>query len=223
MDILLAGGGIVGQKIAKALSKRHNVVVIESNMELCEKIASRYGVVVLNGDATSIQTLKEAGIENCDYALGVMNDDTQNLLFSLLCKNFKVKNIFVRMKDPEYREAFEIAGATSIGNSVEMMANKFVMDIENPEIRRVASLRDGKAEIAIIKLDEKSKHLGRTLEEIGKEQTFPKEMIIAAIFDNDKDELIIPRGKTKISMGTQLFLVGSRKSIELGYKFFVKK
>ncbi|MCT4634365.1 MAG: TrkA family potassium uptake protein [Firmicutes bacterium] len=222
MDILLAGGGIVGQKIAKALSKKHNVVVIESNMELCEKIASKYGVVVINGDATSIQTLREAGIENCQYALGVMNDDTQNLLFSLLCKNFDVKNIFVRMKDPEYREAYEIAGATNIGNSVEMMANKFVLDIENPEIRRVASISKGKAEIAIINLDENTKHNGRTIEELSKDKTFPKDMIIAAIFDTEKDELVIPKGKTKISSGNQLFLVGSRKAIELGYKFFVR-
>lgn len=222
MYIVIAGGGIVGKTITRELSKQHDVVVIESNYEYCQDISAKYGAVAINGDATSIQTLRDAKIEDCDYALGVMDDDTQNLLFSLLCKNFNVKNIFVRMRNPEYREAYELAGATNIGNSVEMMSNKFVMDIENPSIRRVASLSKGKAEIAIVTLSESSKMKGKSIADVVKNKDFPEDVVIAGIFDADTDEFIVPRGDTIIDNHEQIFLVGSRDSVKKAYRILDK-
>lgn len=218
MYILIAGGGIVGKTIVKELSKQHDVVVIESNYEYCQDISAKYGAVAIHGNATSIQTLKEAGIETCDYALGVMDDDTQNLLFSLLCKNYNVKNIFVRMRNPEYREAYELAGATNIGNSVQMMANKFVLDIENPNMRRVASLSKGKADVTIVRLADDFKYKGKTIAEITSLADFPKDIVIAGIFDTDSDEFIVPRGNTQITSHNQLFLVGTRDAVKRAYK-----
>lgn len=218
MYIVIAGGGIVGKTIVKELSKQHDVVVIESNYEYCQDISAKYGAVAIHGDATSIQTLKEAGIESCDYALGVMDDDTQNLLFALLCKNFKIKNIFVRMRNPEYREAYELAGATNIGNSVQMMANKFVLDIENPNMRRVASLSKGKADVIIISLEEEFKYKGKSIAEITSLAGFPIDVVIAGVFDTESDEFIVPRGNTQITTHNQLFMVGKRASIKKAYR-----
>jgi len=218
MNILIAGGGIVGKTITKELSKQHNVVIIESNYEYYQGISAKYGAVAIHGDATTIQTLKDASVETCDYALGVMDDDTQNLLFSLLCKNFNVKNIFVRMRNPEYREAYELAGATNIVNSVQMMANKFVMDIENPNMRRVASLSKGKAEVTVISLEDSSLYRGKTVAEIVSFKDFPKDVVIGGIFDMESDEFIIPRGNTILTTHNQLFVVGTRKSVKKAYK-----
>ena len=218
MYIVIAGGGIVGKTIVKELSKQHDVVVIESNYEYCQDISAKYGAVAIHGDATSIQTLKEAGIETCDYALGVMDDDTQNLLFALLCKNFKIKNIFVRMRNPEYREAYELAGATNIGNSVQMMANKFVLDIENPNMRRVASLSKGKADVTIVSLEENFKYKGKTIADITSLAGFPTDVVIAGVFDTKTDEFIVPRGNTQITNHNQLFIVGKRDSVKKAYR-----
>lgn len=222
MYILIAGGGIVGKSITKALVKNHDVVVIDREYANCEKIASGYGAVAVQGDATNINTLKEAGIEKCDYALGVMGEDSQNLLFSLLCKNFGIKQIFVRMRDPEYRTAYKLAGATNIGHSVQMMVNKFVLDIENPEIRRVASLSNGKAEVSIITLPESSKANGKKIMELAQMKDFPKDVVIAGIFDVVSDAFVVPNGQTVIVADNQIFLVGSRQAIRGAYLFLVK-
>jgi len=222
MYIIIAGGGIVGQAIAKQLAKKHDVVIIEQNYDLCEKIASKYGAVAIQGDATNISTLKEAGIEKCDYALSVMGKDSQNLLFTLLCKYFQIKHIYVRMLDPDYADAYELAGATNIAHPVEMIANKFVLDIENPEIRLVASLSNGKAEVSIIKVKDNSQCVGKTVSEITKLKNFPSDLVIAGIFDLEKDMLIIPRGNTKVHENTQVFLVGSNEAIKDAYPYFVK-
>ncbi len=218
MNILIAGGGIVGRTITKELSKKHNVIVIEGKVELCEKIYSKYGAIAIHGDATNINILREAGIETIDYALGVMSYDSENLLFSLLCKNFGVKHIFVRMRDPEYRDAYEIAGATNIGSAVDMMTKRFILDIQNPDIRKVASLRGGKAEVSIVKLPENSKMIGKTIETVTRDYDFPEDCIIAGVFDIDKDEFIVPRGSTVLGKLNQIFLVGSRKNITKAFK-----
>lgn len=221
MYILIAGGGIVGRTITKEMAKKHDVVVIEQDYDACEKISAKYGAVAIQGDATNITTLKEAGIEKCDYALGVMGNDTANLVFSLLCKNFSVKNIFVRMREPEYREAYRLAGAHNIAHPVQMIATKFILDIENPEIRRVASLSNGKAEISIITVKEGAKAAGKTVSQIVGLKGFPKELVIGGIFDLERDELIIPRGPVVVEAKNQVFLVGSNAVIKDAYKFFV--
>ena len=222
MNIIIAGGGVVGRGITKALSKNHNVVVIDPVYENCEKISSRYGALAIQGDATKIATLRDAGIEKCDVAIGVMGEDSGNLLFALLSKNHDVKEIFVRMREPEYREAYELAGATNIGHSVEMMVSKFVLDIENPAIRRVASLSNGKAEICIITLDERSRVSGVKIMDLATRPNFPKDIVIAGLFDRESDTFIVPKGGTVIESQYQVFLVGPREAIKKAYKFFEK-
>lgn len=222
MNILIAGGGIVGRNITKALSKDHNVIVIEKSKELCEKIYSKYGAVAVHGDATNINVIKESGIEKVDYALGVMRYDAENLLFSLLCKNFGIKHIFVRMRDPEYRDAYEIAGATNIASAVDMMTKKFIMDIQNPDIRRVVSLRNGKAEVSIVTLPHGSAMANMAIKDVANHKDFPNDCIIAGLFDDDLDQYIVPRGNTVIKDGHQVFLVGTRNSITKAFKVLSK-
>jgi len=219
MYILIAGGGIVGRGLTKILSKKHDLVVVDEHYDNCEKISSKYGAVAIQGDATKIATLREAGIEKADIAIGVMGQDSANLLFALLAKNHAVKEIFVRMRDPEYREAYELAGATNIGHMVQMMVNKFVLDIENPNIRRVASLSKGKAEVCIISLDEKSKATGMKIMDIAGNKNFPDDIVIAGLFDTEKDTFIVPRGNTIVGKCNQVFLVGPRDAINKAYKF----
>lgn len=223
MYILIAGAGLVGRSIIKALSKNHNVVVIDPSYENCENVAAKYGVIAIQGDATKISTLREAGIEKCDIAMGVMNEDNTNLLFALLSKNHGVKEIFVRMRDPEYKDAYNLAGATNIGHSVEMIVDKFVMDVENPEIRCVASLSDGKAEISIVTIQESSKVPGMTIADIANQKSFPKNIVIAGLFDIEKDTFIAPKGNTIVGHNNQVFLVGPREGVEKAHRFFTHK
>ncbi len=81
MYIIIAGGGIVGRSLSKKLVKKHDVVVIDKDQKICERIYSHYGAITINGNATKIETLKEAGIGKCDIALGVMRHDSDNLAF----------------------------------------------------------------------------------------------------------------------------------------------
>ncbi len=103
-----------------------------------------------------------------------------------------------------------------------MMVKKFVWDIDNPEIRRVVSLRGGKAEVSIVTIPEASKISGKTVSEIASSPDFPQNCLIAGIFDQDIDELIIPRGSTRITSGNQVFLIANREDVSLAFEILRK-
>ena len=213
MYIIIAGGGIVGRNLVDLLVRDHDVVVIDKDQSICERIYAEYGALTINGNATRIETLKEAGIDRCDIALGVMRYDSDNLVFSLLANNYGIEKILVRMREPEYESAYRLAGVTTIGSATDMIVNDFYIDIEQPEIRKVASISDGKAEISIITIPKDSSITNKTISEIVQTTEFPDDCIIAGIFDQNNEELIIPRGNQKIMANNQVFLVASEENI----------
>jgi len=221
MYIIIAGGGIAGRNLTKNLVNKHDVIVIEKEQSVAEKIYSRYGAVTVLGSATRIDILKEAGIEKCDVAIAVMRDDADNLSFSLLAKNFGVEKILVRMREPEYENAYEMAGATNIAATMELIVDRFITDIEEPDVRKVASLGDGKAEVSILTIPQESRISGMKISEIVSQKNFPENCVIAGIFDKAQDRYIVPRGNREIFAGNQVFLVASKDDMERAADFLL--
>ncbi|MGM0499821.1 MAG: potassium channel family protein [Bacillota bacterium] len=221
MYIIIAGGGIAGRNLTKNLVNKHDVIVIEKEQSVAEKIYSRYGAVTVLGSATRIDILKEAGIEKCDVAIAVMRDDADNLSFSLLAKNFGVEKILVRMREPEYENAYEMAGATNIAATMELIVDRFITDIEEPDVRKVASLGDGKAEVSILTIPPESRISGMKISEIVSQKNFPENCVIAGIFDKAQDRYIVPRGNREIFAGNQVFLVASKDDMERAADFLL--
>ena len=221
MYIIIAGGGIAGRNLTKSLVQKHDVIVIEKEQSVAEKIYSRYGAVTVLGSATRIDILKEAGIEKCDVAIAVMRDDADNLSFSLLAKNFGVEKILVRMREPEYENAYQMAGATNIAATMELIVDRFITDIEEPDVRKVASLGDGKAEVSILTIPPESPISGMKISEIVSQKNFPDNCVIAGIFDKAQDRYIVPRGNREIFAGNQVFLVASKDDMERAADFLL--
>ena len=50
MYIVVAGGGMVGGRLVRRLlEKRHDVVMVDTNQEICNKLYAETGVVAVNG------------------------------------------------------------------------------------------------------------------------------------------------------------------------------
>lgn len=223
MYIIIAGGGIAGRNLTKNLVQKHDVIVIEKEQGVAEKIYSRYGAVTVLGSATRIDILKEAGIEKCDVAIAVMRNDADNLSFSLLAKNFGVEKILVRMREPEYQNAYQMAGATNIAATMELIVDRFITDIEEPDVRKVASLGDGKAEVSILTIPPESPISGMKISEIVSQKHFPENCVIAGIYDKSQDRYIVPRGNRQIFAGNQVFVVASEDDIKRAANFLLNK
>ncbi len=88
--IMVAGGGRVGQRLARQLAQqgRFHLKIIESNPERCQSLAAQLpsDVLVLQGDATDEDLLGDEGIEEVDLFLALTGDDEDNIMASLLAK-----------------------------------------------------------------------------------------------------------------------------------------
>jgi len=214
MYIVIAGGGAVGQSLARALiAHKHDVVVVDQDRGVCEGIAARTGALVRLGNATDIEVIEEAGLNKADVAAAVMPNDADNLAFAVLARHFGVPRIMARMRNEKYEAAYSTAGVTRIINIVDLFVNQIALEIEQPKLREVASFGGGKASITIAAVPEGSVAHGKTVADIARDEKFPDACVIAGIFRESTGEFIIPRGARELRAGDQVFLAADSGNI----------
>jgi len=224
MYIIVTGGGMVGGGLVRSLlDNKHDVVLIEQHKELCDKLYAETGVVAITGGATSIQALDEAGIKKADVVVAATGSDADNLACAILAKSFDVPRIIVRMRDPAYKNAYIVAGVSSIVRVTDLMVNQIMMDIENPEVRKITTIGGGKADIFIATVPDGAKIAGKSIKDIVGSRHFPNECTFIAIYDQRTEEFSIPRGKQIINEGNELFLISAAENIKKAVDFLTAK
>ena len=220
MYIVIAGGGVLGGSLARKLVEgRHDVVVIERDKAVCETVAARIGALAIQGTATNIETLDEAGMSKADVAVGALPTDGDNLAFTLLARNFEVPRIMARMRNPRYETAYRIAGVSKCINISEFFVSQLVLEIEQPHLHQVATFGSGKAAIVVATIPDGSLANGKTVKDIAQDEQFPKECVIAGIFRKQSEEFIFPRGGIQVLAGDQVFLAADTANIRRAAQF----
>ena len=83
--IMIAGGGHVGFNLAKALEQEHSVKVIEYGKERSAHIAEELNkALVIRGDCTSENILREENIAGTDIFCALTNDDHSNFCIIIM-------------------------------------------------------------------------------------------------------------------------------------------
>ncbi len=214
MYIIVAGGGQIGSQLVKELvDNKHDVVVIEKDQIICDEIYVKTGAVVINGGITSISTLKEANIEKADVAVATADNDADNLSFALLCKTFNVPRIIARMRNPEYEKSYKVAGVNAVIRVTDLLVNRLMVAVEDPEVNRITTLGDGKADIFKLIIPQRAKILGKNIKDIVQLNPIFQEIVFIAIIDPITDEFIITKGNTTIKSGQEIIFLCSNMII----------
>lgn len=198
--VIIVGAGEVGKSIISSLSAENfDVTLIEQSEEQVNEVADQTDILVIKGDATNMQILKDAGIEKVDAILAVTNDDKTNLMIAEIALNTKVKKIVSLVNIPGNEELFTKLGVVTLVPKVALQVtaikNALLKSEEHPR-RVIADLGKGDVEIVELKVGPKS-----TL--IGKEPVIPNG-VISVIYRNA--DLIIPEGSEKIQEGDILVI-----------------
>ena len=224
MYIVITGGGMVGGGLVRMLlDNKHDVVLIEQNKETCDKLYAETGVVAINASATSIEALNEAGITKADVLVAATGQDADNLACAILAKSFEVPQIIVRMRDPAYKNAYIVAGVHSIVRMTDLMVGQIMMDIENPQVRRITSIGGGKADIFLVIVPEHAKIAGKSVQDIVGSRHFPSQCVFIAVYNKKTEEFSIPRGQQVINEGDELFLISTAESIKKAVDLLIAK
>ncbi len=214
MRVVIAGAGMVGAGLARRLMEgKHDVVVIDVDREICERIYSQLGVSAIHGSATSISVLEDAELNRADCAAGTMHSDADNLCFALLARHMKVPRIIVRMRDPRYEEAYKLAGVARVLNIVDLYLNQFTWEVEEPSMQEVTAFGEGRASIVFVKVPEESRAAGLTIEQIARNPDFPTDCVIVGILRADSGQFIIPRGHAAVQGGDRVYLAANTAEI----------
>ena len=168
--VMIAGGGNIGLRLARALEKQYSVRVIEHNKRRCELLAARLGgALVLNGDTTDEELLEDENIGEMDLFVAVTNDDENNIMSSLLAKRMGARRVVSLINRRSYVDLLQ-AGQIDIAISpAQATIGTLLAHVRRGDVVAVHSLRRGAAEAleAVVHGDREScKVTDRRIEEI---------------------------------------------------------
>ncbi|PKM83190.1 MAG: Trk system potassium transporter TrkA [Firmicutes bacterium HGW-Firmicutes-14] len=192
--VTILGGGRIGYYLARLLEeKRLQVKIIEKDKQKCKLISDRlYNSLVINGDGTDIELLKEEGTGEADLFVAATGDDKLNLLVSLLSKHLGVKNTTTVIRRSEYISLVEQVGIDVVVSPRILTASTILKLILPQEVVSVSFLGGANAETMEIIVPEKCKANYKKLKDI----RFPRGAIIGSIMRGDS--VIVPTGEDQI-------------------------
>jgi trk system potassium uptake protein TrkA len=196
------------------MDNKHDVVLLERDRELCDALYAETGVIAIHGDGTSVDAIKEAGIDKADAVVAATGSDAVNLAAAVIAKSFDVPEIIVRMRNPGYRSPYRLAGATKIIRVTDLMVNQMMIFVENPKVRRITAIGGGKADVFVVVVPEGAGVAGKSIVDITGDSQFPDQCVFVAVFNQEKDEFCIPRGRQIINEQDEVFLISPAEDIK---------
>jgi len=217
MYIVIAGGGKVGYYLAKTLlPNKHEVMIIEPQMELCKKAANELGVPVINGDSTRLDDLSKSGVKSADIFIAVTGRDEDNLIACQLAKrNFGVKKTITRVNNPKNISVFEKLGVDIVVSSTSIIADLIEQEVDYHGIKTLMKLKDNKIVLSEVAIPGDSPVCGKSLKELD----LPKDSIIISVIRDE--EVIIPNGFTILQQDDYIIVVSSSNDQDMLRDYFI--
>jgi len=207
--VFIIGGGHTALLLSEILEKKGIFVkIIEKKQGRCEILASKLNKsVILHGDGTSQDLLKEENIQDADYLIAVTNDEEANILSALLAKQLGAKKSISLINKVDYANLVPNIGIDGVMNPRHATIGKILHFIRKGKVISATPLLDEKAEAVEFIALETSDITNKPL----KDMKFPKGTIIGAITRDDK--VTIPSGDSVILPGDRVILVTLRSAI----------
>ncbi len=115
--VMMAGGGRIGRYAAQNLQDSMHVTLIEEDRARAEELsASLSDTLVINGDATNIELLKEEGLERADAFISVTNSSETNVLTCLHAKRLGVRRTIALVENTGFITISQDIGIDTIIN-----------------------------------------------------------------------------------------------------------
>lgn len=168
--ILIAGGGNIGYRLAKALERTYQIKLLEHNPDRARFLSENLNsTVVLLGSATDKALLEEENIENTDVFCALTNDDEVNVMSSLLAKRLGARKVMTLINKAAYVDLVQ-GGSIDVAISPQQATiGSLLTHVRRGDVVNVHSLRRGAAEaIEAIAHGDKlsSRVVGRAIREI---------------------------------------------------------
>ena len=201
--VMIIGGGKTGLFLSKKLAEFNvSVKVIERDKERCYYLAERLeNVIVLNGDGTDINLLKEENIDDMDAVVTATGFDEDNLLLALTAKNRGMEDVIAKISRGIYTDMVAQLGVDMALNPLDISVSYLLRLIKGKKKVVSSQLIQGQAEIMEVIVDSDMRIAKKSLKDL----SLPEGALIAAIHRGT--ELIIPNGDTVINYDDKVLFI----------------
>jgi len=105
-SVVIFGGGEYGFSLARMLEGgRQRVRVLERNPKLCRRLSETLQrTAVIQGDATSVEQLKEEQVGEADFFIAATEDDEDNVMTCLQAKNLGTRYCLALVHRADYAD-----------------------------------------------------------------------------------------------------------------------
>ena len=125
MKAEIAGGGQRVDYLIRELIKRQvSIVVVNPDRALCERLAARYDVPIVNGDPTDHSVLDDGDIQGFDVIIALSDSDANNLIICQLANRYYgIAHQVSIVSDPENVNVFRKLGIGTVIDWTSLIAD----------------------------------------------------------------------------------------------------
>ncbi len=207
--VLIIGGGKIGTRLARLLDEKPVYTkIIEKNPDRCAKLAERLNkVVVLHGDGSDQELLKEENIQDIDVVVTLTGDEEINILASLLAKQMGARKTITKISKFSYFPLMSTIGIEQVVSPRLSAINTILQHIRRGKVLSSISIKGEQAEFMEAVALETSDIVGKPLKNI----SFPKGALVAGIIR--EENFIIPTGDSIVNPNDMIIIFARKQAI----------
>ncbi|MGN0165567.1 MAG: Trk system potassium transporter TrkA [Lachnospiraceae bacterium] len=208
-DTIIVGGGNMAYYLAQQLIRRGiSVKIIEQNKERCEELSDLLPkAIIINGDGTEKELLKEEGLDYADSFVPLTGIDEENIVLTLYANQVSNAKVITKINRISFND---VIGSLNLGSVIypKRITSEAIIayvrakkDSMNRNIETLYHMFDSKVEAIEFRIDEESAVTGIPLKDL----SLKKNLLIC--FINRNGSIIIPSGQDSIQVGDTVMIV----------------
>ena len=229
MKIVIQGAGEIGSHLAKMLSKEANeITVIDDNPQRIAALTAIADVIAIEGQPSSLKTLREADVSDADLFISVVPFVHQdvNIVSALLAKNLGAKKVTARIDDndfltPENKLLFKQMGIELMFCPEKLAADEIYDLLKHSSSTESMDFARGKLQVEVFKLEEDSPLLDMKIAEFAA-ITAKDDLQFRVIAISRGGRTIMPKFDTKLMYHDLVFIIATREGMGFLMKFLGK-
>lgn len=215
MKILIAGDGKVGMTLArKLLVEGHDLILIDVNQEVLEESVNRIDVMTVQGNAASMEVLKQADVKSADLLIAVTGEDEINLLCCMTAHAMNAKlHTIARIRNPEYGDQIyemrDVFALSMTVNPERQAAFEIERLLKYPGFLKRDTFAKGRVEIVELRIEADSKLCNVPLNDLG--SIVKCKVLVCAVSSNGN--VLIPDGNYVFKEGDRIFVTAPTNNL----------
>lgn len=147
MNIIIVGCGRVGVELALALHHKHQVGVIDRNLNSFDRLGLHFSGRTVQGHAMDRTTLERAGIETAQALAAVTSSDNVNAIVARIAQDiYHVKRVVARIYNPRRAPIYEKLNLQTVSSS-SWGAHRIEQLLVHPGMQCVSSAGNGEVQV----------------------------------------------------------------------------